>query len=102
MMHETAQAMFAQHAMTGNDDRQGIRAASLADGQCSRAKQVCQCAIGLRVAAWNVDKRLPDTLLEKGSRRTDGQIETECRLVQVGLKLTAGFFCDGVLRYGVL
>ena len=90
-MHEAAQPRLANHAMTGNDERDGIAAACLAD--CLRAGIDLrgQLAVTSGLAAGNSQHRLPYLALVMRAVELEGKINLEIGMRQIGLQLPTDF-----------
>src|SRR6185312_15307236 len=65
-----------QHAMAGDEDRQRVAPASLADGARLRAELLGELAIASRQAIGDVAHGVPDAELERRSRGVERQVES--------------------------
>ena len=104
-MHEAPQSRLAHNAMTGDDERNGIAAASLANGLRTGADLCGQLTIALRLATGDVQHRLPHIALVMRAVEFERQVDLMLRISQIGFQFSAdrfGHFARWRLKFSAL
>src|SRR5438552_13049162 len=86
-MGESAKPVCRDHAMAGNDDRQPVVAAGLADRPWLGAEALGQLAVGQGLAARNGAQRIPEPPLEVRAFDEQRQLEARVRILAIALEL---------------
>ncbi len=86
--HEPAQrAEAADDAVAGNDQRDRVGAAGLADRACRGDHLARELAVGARLAGRDVEDRVPDAALERRALGAIGTVNRKRGIVEVALEL---------------
>src|SRR5688572_6507493 len=93
---EAAQAVRGDDAMAGDDDRQAVVAARLADGARVRADLARELAVSARAAARNRAHRNPHATLQFGALDQQRQVELPVRVLAIALELPCRTFRQGI------
>src|SRR5688500_13685013 len=86
-MREAANAVGSNHAVAGNDDRQPVVAAGLADGARIGAELARQLAVGARAAARDRAHGVPHPALQRRALDQQRQVEARVGVLAVMLQL---------------
>lgn len=91
-----ADVIFCSNTMARNDDGDGIRSASIADGAWTCVDVCCQFSVRQCGADRYFFECLPNGLLENSPVCLTGNDEAMMRIFKIELKFLVNLFCEGI------